>query len=657
MLTAPSSVPQSTDVVFSEPAPQRDARADSASTTPTPGLGRMSYDDALLEPRFSPASPRRASAARWIVGLVVLGMGALAFATVGQALARAGRRAPDARVGALLADGEKSLARRRPESAKEQFDKASVLGEREPRTVARTWRASRRRKATSPGCACASCPMTTRISRRRAASSSRPRSARARRPTARPRSRPPIPSVVRSRIDALRLSGDLGARAARRRHRGGELAARQRAHARRARSRPRPKPDWPTVLGRLRAALTGDGNLGRARAMLVYALARSGDAAGAKAELERLSALAAPARTRCSARCAPTWTAAARARRPRAPGRVRQAAATAASRGPRDGLRDDPEPVPPPGRSRPRASPRTPVRAAHTRRLTKTPITAVEAPDGPSGPIDTSDSPGVKAPPVPRGRRRRRRRSPAAPDAAARRRTRRRRRCRRASTPRISRDSNEGPRDLGIGRRPRPRAPSRAASAHAARAAAALGETRGSQEQARSERRRERRRRPRGGGDRSRARRPGGTGRARSSARPRGARTSISCARCGRSTRRPRRRASSCASARRDWPRRAPQEIGAAASASCASAGPVVCHADELRQRHAAPRRARGAAASGSAPRAASRRRASPRSSSTRAACSTASTSPSTSCRSANTRARKSRSRATARAPRRASRS
>jgi tetratricopeptide (TPR) repeat protein len=48
------------------------------------------------------------------------------------------------------------------------------------------------------------------------------------------------------------------------------------------------------VIDRLRTAAAGEGNLGRARAALVYALARAGDAAGAKAELDRLASLARP---------------------------------------------------------------------------------------------------------------------------------------------------------------------------------------------------------------------------------------------------------------------------------------------------------------------------------------------------------------------------
>jgi tetratricopeptide (TPR) repeat protein len=48
------------------------------------------------------------------------------------------------------------------------------------------------------------------------------------------------------------------------------------------------------VIERLRFAAAGEGNAGRARPSLVYALARSGDLAGARAELAKLDALARP---------------------------------------------------------------------------------------------------------------------------------------------------------------------------------------------------------------------------------------------------------------------------------------------------------------------------------------------------------------------------
>ena len=52
-----------------------------------------------------------------------------------------------------------------------------------------------------------------------------------------------------------------------------------------------PEPLWTTVVERLRLSADGEGNIGRARAALVYSLAKSGDLAGAKLELAKLDSL------------------------------------------------------------------------------------------------------------------------------------------------------------------------------------------------------------------------------------------------------------------------------------------------------------------------------------------------------------------------------
>src|SRR6185312_1301292 len=52
-----------------------------------------------------------------------------------------------------------------------------------------------------------------------------------------------------------------------------------------------PTPPTLQVIDRLRDAAGSEGNLGRARAALVYALARTGDAAAARKELEKLLGL------------------------------------------------------------------------------------------------------------------------------------------------------------------------------------------------------------------------------------------------------------------------------------------------------------------------------------------------------------------------------
>ncbi len=143
----------------------------------------------------------------------------------------------DARIVGLLTDGEKSLADGDLESAKEQFDKASVLGERDPRAVADLarlaaakadvdWLRLRLLARDDPEQATAQRELEQAAQRTRKAADHAAELA------------PTDPAVLRSRIDALRLAGDLGgARKLVGGHLGVERTARQRARPRRARSR------------------------------------------------------------------------------------------------------------------------------------------------------------------------------------------------------------------------------------------------------------------------------------------------------------------------------------------------------------------------------------------------------------------------------------
>jgi tetratricopeptide (TPR) repeat protein len=102
--------------------------------------------------------------------------------------------------------------------------------------------------------------------------------------------------ATRARIDALRIAGAVAdARALVTKIAGGSptpdgayaLAMLDLAEA-------QPPAQYTEVLARLRLAAGAEGNAGRARAALVYALARSGDATSARAELDRLGAAPRP---------------------------------------------------------------------------------------------------------------------------------------------------------------------------------------------------------------------------------------------------------------------------------------------------------------------------------------------------------------------------
>jgi predicted Zn finger-like uncharacterized protein len=378
----PSAAPSSPG---DEGPAQNQETASVPPLTPTPGMVRNSYPDDLAEPRFSQAASRRSGAARWIVALVLVGMMALAFVTIGRKMLVTGSPAkagePDARIGVLLAEGEKNLADGDLESAKEQLDKASVLVERDPRTAADLARL-------------AAAKADVDWLRVRLLATNDPEQATARRELEQSAQRaqkaadlaaaiaPADPAVVRSRIDALRLAGDLAG--ARRLVGGISGASAQPSNALTLAELDlaEAKPDWPTVLGRLRAALSSDGNLGRARAMLVYALARSGDAAASRAELERLRALSRPHPllgtlgvyvSHASSAVDPNALPDASAK----PSGAKPALAAPAAREPRE-LHDRPVPAEP-----------------------RAPSPPPEEHVAPSGPIDTSDLPGVKAPSSP----------------------------------------------------------------------------------------------------------------------------------------------------------------------------------------------------------------------------------------------------------------
>ena len=102
-------------------------------------------------------------------------------------------------------------------------------------------------------------------------------------------------AAVRATIDALRLAGDrdTARRDVAQDHRAGDAAGdclRARgARSRRARTALDDADRPPS-----RSPRRGEGNAGRARAALVYALAQSGDVAGAKTELAKLDAMTRP---------------------------------------------------------------------------------------------------------------------------------------------------------------------------------------------------------------------------------------------------------------------------------------------------------------------------------------------------------------------------
>lgn len=301
--------PQSAPIApATEPTkPSRDVieerRRAAASITPSPGEVRVSYipePEPSVSPRFSMVSSRkRGGSVRWIVGVVLLGATALLAATVGRkyftapAPTTTATPVADERVTKLLEEGEKLLSDGDLEGAKEKLDKASALAESDPRVVTQIARLAVVRadqrwlkvRILPPGgaeAALAKSELADATDKMKKAVDA----AKALLPN--------DPVVRRYRVDALRIAGERSAA----RSLIGEMPAAGRTLQDEltlaALDLAEDKPVWPTVIERLRAASAGDGNLGRARAMLVYALAASGDIAGAKAEHDRLAALSRP---------------------------------------------------------------------------------------------------------------------------------------------------------------------------------------------------------------------------------------------------------------------------------------------------------------------------------------------------------------------------
>lgn len=272
------------------------------ATTPTPTDVRASYSDDApsTEPRFSTYSgSRQRGRARWIVGVVVLGMLTFAGVTVGRrylsvsAAPSASASAPDPRVAGYLREGEQALADGDVEAAKEAIDKAGLLGESDPAVAIAALRLAvvradvawlRVRILADGDSLLPSAKRDLEQTADRANKAAEHASKLA----------PGDPAVLRHRVDALRLAGDRAAARALVGGLGAQSTNPEAVLALAALDLAEDKPDWRTVVERLRSAGAAEQNLGRAKTMLVYALARSGALADARAELDRLAALPKP---------------------------------------------------------------------------------------------------------------------------------------------------------------------------------------------------------------------------------------------------------------------------------------------------------------------------------------------------------------------------
>jgi predicted Zn finger-like uncharacterized protein len=291
----PSSAPVS-DVATSLPPPTVPVRRSYDDVAPM-RTAMQSLNDAS-DRHSLPGRPRRVGG--WVVAAVlmlsVLGVGGLAARRYLPNMGRATSAAEtlDGRAQQFLEAGERALGDGNTELAKESFDKASALAERDPHVLLDVARLAAVR-ADVPWLRARVLPdaATDDLAANKAAlDEMAPRARKAADEAL--AAAPDDVGAIRAKVDALRIAGDReGAR-------GlvtkviGNASQPETAYVLAALDLAEPEPLWPMVIERLRLSTTSEGNAGRARAALVYALARSGDAVGARSELDRLAGLTRP---------------------------------------------------------------------------------------------------------------------------------------------------------------------------------------------------------------------------------------------------------------------------------------------------------------------------------------------------------------------------
>jgi tetratricopeptide (TPR) repeat protein len=196
----------------------------------------------------------------------------------------------DPRAPTLIAEGEGAIAEGDLDGAQSDLDKASVLTNGDLRVLVGEARVAAA-KADIPWLKMRLLPPGAAEELRVTRAELDQRVATARRTADDALSvAPQDPSAVRAKLDALRLGGDSQTA------RGlvvavfAQASEAETAYVLAALDLADPASPWPTIVDRLRAAAEAERGGGRARAALVYALARSGDVAGARAELAKLDA-------------------------------------------------------------------------------------------------------------------------------------------------------------------------------------------------------------------------------------------------------------------------------------------------------------------------------------------------------------------------------
>ena len=277
-------------------AAQRSA-PDSSPRPPISSRGSFHSYDELPSPAADRAFDARRARSRWIVGVVAIGMAGLIGATVGRrylvgATVPSAAPAPqsDNRVKDFLLRGNQLADEGDYEGAQEELVKASALAEKDVHVLAALARLETLRadvfwlklRLLDP----ASTELVAATHRELGRRVGKARQAADRAFAAAPED----PIVIRARVDSMRLSGESDKAREWIAPVSSNASQPENAFVLAALDLSDTAPVWASVIDRLRTAAAGEREPGRARAALIYALARADRVAEARAELAKLEA-------------------------------------------------------------------------------------------------------------------------------------------------------------------------------------------------------------------------------------------------------------------------------------------------------------------------------------------------------------------------------
>jgi predicted Zn finger-like uncharacterized protein len=268
--------------------------------TPRPPISSRgsfhSYDE-LASPAADRAFEARRARSRWIVGVVAIGLLGVVGATVGRrylAGAQVPSAAPvatsDTRVKDFLRRGNQLADEGDYEAAQDELVKASALAEKDPQVLAALARLETLRAdvfwlklrlldpSSAELVAATHRELGRRVGKARQAADKAFAAA------------PEDPTVIRARVDSMRLSGESDKAREWIAPVSSNASQPENAFVLAALDLSDSAPVWASVIDRLRTAAAGEREPGRARAALIYALARADRVADARVELTKLEA-------------------------------------------------------------------------------------------------------------------------------------------------------------------------------------------------------------------------------------------------------------------------------------------------------------------------------------------------------------------------------